>query len=37
MLELEESGKGLMDYVKDTYHYRADRVSKALSQLTGEE
>ena len=36
-LELEESGKGLMDFVKETYHYRADRVSRALSQLMGEE
>ncbi len=35
-LELQESGKGLMDYVKKTYHYRPDRVSKALSDLTGE-
>lgn len=37
LLELQESGQRLMDYVKATYHYRADRVSKALSQLTGEE
>lgn len=37
MQELEETGKGLMDYVKETYHYRANRVSKALSQLTDEE
>lgn len=36
MLELEESGKGLLNYVKETYHYRADRVSKALSELTDE-
>ena len=32
--ELEEQGKSLMDYVKETYHYRADRVSRALSDLT---
>ncbi len=37
MLDLEESGRGLLDYVKETYHYRADRVSKALSDLTGEQ
>lgn len=37
MLDLEESGKGLMDYVKETYHYQADRVSKALSNLADEE
>ena len=32
--ELEEQGKDLMTYVKETYHYRPDRVSKALSDLT---
>ena len=36
MLELEESGRDLMGYVKETYHYRADRVSRALEDLTGE-
>ena len=35
--ELEEQGMTLMDYIKKTYHYRADRVSKALSDITGEE
>lgn len=35
--ELEESGRTLLDYIKQTYHYRADRVSKALSTLTDEE
>ena len=34
-LELEESGRGLMDYVKETYNYRADRVSRALKELGG--
>ena len=34
---LEEQGKDLMTYVKETYHYRADRVSQALGSLTGEE
>lgn len=33
-LELEEQGKTLMEYVKESYHYRADRVSKALAELT---
>jgi len=37
MNELEENGKNLMGFVKETYHYRADRVSKALSDLTGDE
>lgn len=37
MLELEESGTDLLSYVKQTYQYRADRVSKALSDLTDEE
>ncbi len=37
MLALEEAGKGLLEYVKETVHYRGDRVSKALFDLTGEE
>lgn len=36
-LELEEQGLDLMDYIKQTYHYRGDRVSKALDELSGEE
>lgn len=36
-LELEEQGKTLMDFVKETYRYKADRVSRALKDLTGEE
>lgn len=36
-LELEEHGKDLMTYVKETYHYRPDRVSKAIEELTGED
>ena len=36
-LALEESGRDLMGYVKETYRYRADRVSRALNELTGEE
>lgn len=37
MTELEESGRGLMDYIKETYRYRPDRVGRALDELTGEE
>ncbi len=37
MDELEDEGKDLMTYIKETYHYRSDRVSRALSDLTGEE
>lgn len=33
-LELEEQGRGLMDFVKETYQYKADRVSRALDRLT---
>ena len=33
-LELEESGRDLMGFIKETYRYQADRVSKALSDLT---
>lgn len=36
-LELEEQGRSLMDVVKEAYHYQADRVSRALKDLTGEE
>ncbi|WP_297288585.1 ATP-binding cassette domain-containing protein [uncultured Flavonifractor sp.] len=32
--QLEDEGRSLMDYVKETYRYQADRVSKALDQLT---
>ena len=35
--ELEESGRDLMTYIKETYHYRPDRVSRALDELTGGE
>ncbi|MCF0137471.1 MAG: ABC transporter ATP-binding protein [Oscillospiraceae bacterium] len=35
--ELEDEGRSLMDYVKETYGYRADRVSKALSDISGQE
>lgn len=32
--ELDEKGQSLMDYVKETYDYRADRVSRALDTMT---
>lgn len=35
--ELEANGENLMDYIKKTYHYRSDRVSKALGEIAGEE
>ena len=35
--ELEESGNTLMGYIKETYNYRSDRVSKALDDISGEE
>ena len=37
MEELENEGMSLMQYVKQRYHYRNDRVGKALRELTGEE
>lgn len=37
MEELEEQGKTLMDYIKETYHYRADRVGQAVQNINGEE
>ena len=35
--ELEDEGKTLMSYIKEVYDYRGDRVSKALSDIIGEE
>lgn len=37
MEELEEQGKTLMEYVKETYQYRADRVGLAVQNINGEE
>ena len=36
VMDLEEEGKNLIGYIKETYHYRSDRVSKALEELTEE-
>ena len=36
-LELEEQGRGLMDFVTETYQFKADRVSRALGELTDRE
>ncbi len=35
--ELEEQGLDLISYLKNTYNYREDRVSRALENLTDEE
>lgn len=35
--ELEDNGTSLMEYIKQTYHYSADRVSRALDDITGGE
>ena len=35
--DLEEKGLSLMDYVKQTYNYRADRVAQAIEQISGAE
>lgn len=35
--ELEDSGQNLMDFIKQTYNYRVDRVIKALSEMTEED
>ena len=37
MLELQEAGTDLIGYIKEKYQYKADRVSKALSELSGED
>ena len=34
---LEAQGRTLMDYVRETYNYRPDRVARALDALDGEE
>lgn len=34
--QLEEEGRTLMDYIKETYNYKADRVSRAVSEISGE-
>jgi ABC-2 type transport system ATP-binding protein len=36
-LELEDQGTDLVSFIKTTYHYRPDRVSKALDAITGGE
>jgi ABC-2 type transport system ATP-binding protein len=35
--ELEEKGLSLIDYVKQTYDYRADRVARAIEEISGTE
>ena len=35
--DLEEDGQDLMGFIKQTYHYRSDRVLRALDRLSGEE
>lgn len=35
--ELIDEGKSLISYIKETYNYRPDRVSKALDAIAGEE
>lgn len=36
-IELEESGTNLIDFIKSSYEYKSDRVSKALSDIMGED
>lgn len=35
--ELEENGNTLMSYIKETYNYRSDRVSRVLDNISGED
>ncbi|MBR6812573.1 MAG: ABC transporter ATP-binding protein [Oscillospiraceae bacterium] len=35
--QLDEQGSDLISYIKKTYNYRADRVSKTINELAGEE
>lgn len=34
--ELDDKGQNLIDYIKQTYNYRADRVSRAIDELAGD-
>ncbi len=36
-LDLQEEGSNLVDYIKATYNYHSDRVSKAIDKLSGKE
>lgn len=36
MLELEEQGQNLTDYIKQVWQYRPDRVNQVLTELTDE-
>ena len=36
-MDLEEEGKTLTEYVKESYHYQKDRVSLALDAISGKE
>lgn len=36
VLELEEQGSSLGEYIKESYNYHPDRVSRALDKLTGQ-
>ncbi len=36
-IELEEERTDLISFIKETYNYRSDRVSKALDELSGKE
>jgi len=35
-IELEEQGRDLMSFVKETYNYRPDRVSRAIDSIAGD-
>ena len=35
--DIEDGGKTLVEYIKEKYSYRHDRVSRALSDITGED
>lgn len=37
VLEMEEEGTNLVNYIKQTYNYHSDRVSKALDEISGKE
>ena len=36
-MDMEEQGKTLTEFVKESYHYQKDRVSLALDSISGKE
>ena len=35
--QLDDEGRTLMDFIRERYNYRPDRVSRALDEISGED